>query len=169
MSATSGEGGESSATASDRDNKTDSTAVGEEKKTYHGSVVGRRRNDNLFSATDEMGLCLVGSGKNTGGLDDIVSTSFTPLDVLGLHGRVDGDGVAVDNELAVLGLDGALEAAVCGVVLCEVDHVVEVDEGVVDCDDLDLWLLQRRAEDDAANATVTVDADLDDHCEVSVR
>ena len=41
----------------------------------------------------------------------------------------DRDGLALDPELAGLGLDGALEAAVDGVVLEHVDHVLKVDEG----------------------------------------
>ena len=72
---------------------------------------------------------LVDGGENTGRLDDVVGADRSPVDV----GRVllleDGDGLALDEELAVLGLDGALEATVDGIVLEHVDHVLKVDEG----------------------------------------
>ena len=76
------------------------------------------------------GICaLVDGGEDTSGLDDVLSTDASPVDV----GRVllleDGDGLALDPELAVLGLDGALVAAMYGVVLEHVDHVLKVDEG----------------------------------------
>ncbi len=63
-----------------------------------------------------MGGGLVDGGEDTGGLDNVVSTSLTPGD----GGRVtlgeDLDGLAVDDELAVLGGDVALEDTVGGVV-----------------------------------------------------
>ena len=72
---------------------------------------------------------LVDGGENTGGLDDVVGADRSPVDV----GRVllleDGDRLALNEELTVLGLDGALEATVGGVVFQHVDHVFKVDEG----------------------------------------
>ncbi len=76
-----------------------------------------------------MSLGLVSGGENTSGLDNVVSTSFAPLDFFGVSGRVDSDGVSVDNELAILGLDGALEATVSGVILGKVDPVVVSKNG----------------------------------------
>lgn len=46
--------------------------------------------------------------------------------------------LSVDDKLAVLGRDFALEDTVGGVVLEHVDHVVEIDEGIVDGDDVDV-------------------------------
>jgi hypothetical protein len=44
--------------------------------------------------------------------------------------------------------------------------VVSLNEGVVDSDDLDVGVLDGVAENDTANATEAVDADLDgSHCE----
>ena len=68
-----------------------------------------------------------------GGLDDVVGASGAPLDVGGVLLSEDSDSVAVDDELAVLHLDGALVAAVDGVVLEHVDHVVKGDEGACGC------------------------------------
>ena len=74
---------------------------------------------------------LVDGGEDTGGLDDVLSTDGSPVDVGGITLLEDGDGLALDPELAILGLDGALEAAVNGIVLEHVDHVLKVDEGTV--------------------------------------
>lgn len=78
---------------------------------------------------------------------------MTPRNVRGIPLGIDGDGIAVDNEFAILGLDGTLEAAVGRIVLKHVclyggkydfmscllefnlegrpHHIFEVDEGAV--------------------------------------
>lgn len=55
------------------------------------------------------------------GLDDVLSTGACPRDVGGVALGEDGDGLAVDDELAVGLLDGSLEASVDGIVLEHVD------------------------------------------------
>jgi hypothetical protein len=44
----------------------------------------------------------------------------------------DGDGLPVDDKLPTIILDFAVEFAMGGVILEHLDHVVEVNEGVVD-------------------------------------
>ena len=99
-----------------------------------------------------MYICvLVNGGEDTSGLDDVVSANGTPRDVRGVLLGEDRDGLALNDELAILGLDGTLVASVDGVVLEHVDlfqgisvrlraaigdravtyHVVKVDEGAV--------------------------------------
>jgi hypothetical protein len=60
------------------------------------------------------------------------------------------DGLAVDDELVTLVVDRARVAAVHGVVLEHVLHVVGRDERVVDRDDLDVREARERAHDQAA-------------------
>ena len=72
---------------------------------------------------------LVDGGEDTSGLDDVLGTDGSPGDVGGVTLGKDLDGLSLDPELAILGLDGALEAAVNGIVLEHVDHVLKVDEG----------------------------------------
>jgi hypothetical protein len=48
----------------------------------------------------------------------------------------DGDGLSVDDKLSILSLDCAIKFAMGRVILEEVDHVVEVNEGVVDGNNL---------------------------------
>ena len=80
----------------------------------------------------EGAICaLFGSGEDTSGLDDVLGTDGSPGDVGGVTLGKDLDGLSLDPELAILGLDGALEATVDGVVLEHVDHVVKIDEGAI--------------------------------------
>lgn len=95
----------------------------------HGGVGRRSRDDDLLGTTLEVERGLLNGGEDTGGLDDVVGARLAPWDGSGVTLTVDGDGLAVDDELAVLGLNGALEAAVGRVVLEHVNHVVKVDEG----------------------------------------
>ena len=46
--------------------------------------------------------------------------------------------LSVDNELSILSRNVTLEDAVGGVVFEHVDHVVKIDEGIVDGNDVDV-------------------------------
>jgi hypothetical protein len=59
-----------------------------------------------------VGAGSVGGGEDTGRLDNVLGAGLSPLDVGSVTLAEDGDGLAVDVELAVLGGDVALEAAV---------------------------------------------------------
>lgn len=121
----------------------------------HGSVSRRGRDDDLLGATDQVGLGLLGGGEDTSGFNDIGSFILGPWDLSRVAFGVDGDSLAINDELAILGLNGALVTAVGGVVLEHVDHVFQVDEGVVDGNNLDIGVLERGTEDNAANTTET--------------
>lgn len=113
----------------------------------HGSVRRRGRDNDLLRTTLQVGrgpieghvryksstegaICaLFGSGEDTSGLDDVLSTNGGPVDVGGVLLLEDRDSLALNPELAILGLDATLEAAVDGIVLEHVDHVLKVDEG----------------------------------------
>ena len=103
-------------------------------------------------------LSYLDGGEDPGRLHHIVHATLAPRDLRGIALREHGDLVAVDDQLAVLGFDGAVEAAVRRVVLEHVDHVVEGHEGVVDGDHVDA-LGERGAEHDAPDATESVDSD----------
>ena len=79
------------------------------------------RDDDLLGATLKMGLGLLRGGEDTSGLDDVVSADGAPWDGGGVLLSEDGDGLAVNDELAVDSGDVTLEAAVDGVVLEHVD------------------------------------------------
>ena len=114
---------------------------------------------------------LFGSGEDTSGLDDVLGADGSPGDVGGVTLGKDLDGLSLDPELAILGLDGALEATVDGVVLEHVDHVVEGDEwtkqnsawgpvenetrqSLIDGDDIYVAVAKCVAEHDTADTTL---------------
>jgi len=71
--------------------------------------------------------------------------------------------VTIDNELAIPGLNSSLEAAVDGVILEHVDHIFQVDKGVINSHNRDTIVEERIAQNDTADTTETVDSDFDDH------
>jgi len=66
-------------------------------------------------------VVLVNGGEDTGGLDDVISTDGAPTDVGGIPLGENGDGLALNPELTILGLDGSLESSVDRIVLEHVD------------------------------------------------
>ena len=127
-------------------------------------VLGGGGDDDLLGAALQVGLALFGGGKNAGGLYDIVSAYLAPRNFSGVHQVKDFDRVTVYRELFVLDLHGAVEAAVDGVVLGHVNHVVTVDGGIVDRNHLVLFrLLHCGAEYQSADTAESVDTDFDCH------
>jgi hypothetical protein len=61
---------------------------------------------------------------------------MTPFDISGISLLEDSDGLRVDDKLPILSLDCAIEFAMGGVILKQVEHVVEVNEEVVDGNNL---------------------------------
>jgi len=129
----------------------------------HWGISGRSGDDDLFSAALQMGRGLVDGCEDTSGLDNVISTDGAPRDAGGIPLGENGDGLALNPELTILGLYGSLESSVDGIVLEHVNHVVKIDEGIVDSDDIDVSDNESITEDDAANTTETVDSDFD-HC-----
>jgi len=101
---------------------------------------------------------LVLGGENTGGLYDVVSTSLAPGNGRWVLLAEDLNLVAIDNELSVCVVNISAEDAVYGVVLVHVDHVLEINERVIDGDDLDVLVQDSVPEYDTANSTETVDS-----------
>jgi hypothetical protein len=102
----------------------------------HGDISRRDGDDDPFGSTLQVGPSLLHGGEDTSRLHNILSTGLTPFDVNGVSLLEDGDGLPVDDKLPILGLDCAVEFAVGGIILEHVDHVVEVNEGVVDGNNL---------------------------------
>lgn len=59
-----------------------------------------------------MGACLLRRSEETGGFDDILGSGIGPLDICWVFLTMNSDGLVVDVQLAVLGDDATLEAAV---------------------------------------------------------
>ena len=111
-----------------------------------------------------MTLGLLLGEEQAGGLHHVLHAQLAPGDLLGVHLVKGLDLLAIDVELAVLGLGNAVKAAVDGVVLGHIGHVVGADKGVVHRDDLEgLGLGHRDAEHQSADAAEAIDANFDCH------
>lgn len=92
----------------------------------HGGVGGGSRDDNLLGAALQVGRGLLGGGEDTGGLDDVLGALLGPRDGGGVTLGVEGNLLAVDDQVLAGDLDLTLEETVGGVVL---EHV-GLDESV---------------------------------------
>ncbi len=138
----------------------------------HGGVVLRGSgHDDLLGASGEVSGSLGLVEEAAGGLADVVGADGAPRDLGGVSLSEDDDLVAIDDELAVLSLDGSGVSAVDRVVLELVDHVVEGHEGVVDGDNLDLGVSAAGAADESANTTETIDTNTSGgrHCNLQEK
>jgi hypothetical protein len=100
-------------------------------------VLRRRRQHDPLGAGLDVGARLRIIEEQPGRFDHVLGADVVPLEVRGVPLRGDADGLAVDDELAVLHVDRSLELAVGRVVLEHVGHVIDVDD-VVDPDDFDV-------------------------------
>ena len=126
----------------------------------HGSIGRRRRDDDLLGATLQVSPSLLHGSKDPSGLHHVLSTSITPLDVGGISLLEDGDGLSIDDELPILCLGCAVELAVGGIILEHVDHVVKVNEGVIDGDDVHIARIKSSPGDQAPDAAKSIHFDL---------
>jgi len=130
----------------------------------HWGIGRRSGDDDLLGTALQMGRGLFGGGENTSGLDDVISTDGAPRDLSGILLSENGDGFALDPELAILGLNGSLEPSVDGIILEHVDHVFKVNEGIVDSNHLDFSDDESITEDNTTDTTKTVDPDFYHRC-----
>ena len=130
-------------------------------------VLGGSRDDNLLSTLGVLGLkvecSLGGVAENTRGLANVLSAGIRPRNLTGIPAAEEGNLLTIHLERVGIVLNRALEATVDRVVLEHVCHVVRGHEGIVDSNDLNVLALECSAEDEAADASETVDADLDRH------
>ena len=111
-----------------------------------------------------MGAGLFIGQEKTGGFDDDFGADFVPLKIGGLFLSGQTDLLAVDDEVGAFHLDVAGEAAVHGIVAQHVSEILGFQK-VVDADDLDVVreVLDRRAENHAADAAEAIDTNFDCH------
>ena len=88
-----------------------------------------------------------------------------PFDVGRILLLEDGDGLSIDDKLPVLSLDCAFELAVSRIILEHVDHVVEVNERIIDGDNIHFVRVQSSPGDQGPSMAKSVHSDL--HCRVS--
>lgn len=106
-----------------------------------------------------MGGRLVNGGEHSGGLHHILGSSTGPVDVGRVALAEHGDLLAVHHQESALSRNGALETTVSRVEFKQVNHVVDIDEGIVDGHHGGA-LIDGGAEHQAADAAKSVDSDL---------
>mmetsp|Transcript_3343 Transcript_3343/g.10574 ORF Transcript_3343/g.10574 Transcript_3343/m.10574 type:complete len:382 (+) Transcript_3343:276-1421(+) len=87
-------------------------------------VLGRRGDNDLLGAARDVLQAVRGAEESAGGLADVLDANLAPWDLSRVTGGRERDGEAVDHEAVLVDLAGAREAAVHGVVLEEVLHVL---------------------------------------------
>ncbi|KAF3815804.1 hypothetical protein GH733_016238 [Mirounga leonina] len=126
----------------------------------HGGIGRRSRDDDPLGPALQVSPSFLHGGEDPSGLHNILSTSITPFDVGGISLLEDGDGLSIDDKLPVLSLDCAVEFAMGGVILKHVDHVVEVNERVIDGNNIHLARVKSSPGDQAPNTAKSVHSDL---------
>ena len=127
---------------------------------HGGAVLGGGGHDDVLGAGVDVALGRLLGEEQAGGLYHILSAHLAPGQVGGDLLAENGDFAAVDDDGIVGVVHGALETAMHGVVFEHIGHVVG-GEQVVDAHDFYVVMLQAGAENEAANAAESVDADLD--------
>ncbi|KAF3828726.1 hypothetical protein GH733_004632 [Mirounga leonina] len=126
----------------------------------HGGIGRRNRDDDPFGPTLQVSPNLLHGGEDPSGLHNTLSTSITPFDVGGISPLEDGDGLSIDDKLPVLSLDYAVEFTMGGIILEHEDHVVEVNEEVIDGDNIHFARVKSSPGDQGPNTAKSVHSDL---------
>ena len=117
----------------------------------HGGVSRGSRDDDPFGSPLQVSPNLLHGGEDTAGFHYILSTSIAPFDFGGISLLEDGDGASIDDKLPVLSLHGAMELAMGGIILEHVNHVVEVNKGVIDGNNIHFTRVKSSPGDQAPN------------------
>merc|ERR1719409_1603915 len=123
-------------------------------------VLGGRRDDDVLGAALDVLHAALGGGERAGRLADVVDANRGPRDLGRVAGGRERDRHAVDGEAVVGHLAGAGEAAVHGVVLEQVLHVLR-GHGRVDVLQHHRLTVHGNTHHLAADAAEAVDAKLD--------
>ncbi len=124
----------------------------------HRSVGRRSGDDDFLRAADKVSGRLFGRGVDTGRFGNVLGAATLPIDVGSRHLREDLDLVAVHDQHIVLfiGRDLTVELAMDRIIAKHIDHIVEIDERIVDTDNLDVFSAASSAEDQTTDPTKTV-------------
>jgi hypothetical protein len=122
----------------------------------HGSISRGGRDDDLLGTTLDMSTGSINGGEDTGGFDNVVGIDLTPSDLGRIALTKDFNGVTVNVELTILGLNFTLEATVNRVILEHIDHIFQRNERIVDGNNLNIGVGERCTKDNTTNTTKTL-------------
>ena len=117
---------------------------------------GRRRDDDFLGAGSDVLRRGVAIREEAGGLEHDVDAEVLPRQLRRIAQRQDLERVAVDRDRVVLGLDPGVQVAQDRVVFQQVRERCRAGQ-IVDGDEVDVLVAQRRAHDVAADSTEPVD------------
>jgi len=110
----------------------------------------------FFGSTVDVSCAFWDIGEYTSCFNNVFSSYFAPWNLGWVSFCEHSDLMTIDYQHAVFGLDFALEAAMSGIILEHVDHVVQWNEWIVDGYHLDAFG-QSSSEDYAPDTTESVD------------
>ena len=128
---------------------------------HRGIVLGRTGQHDDLCACIDVSLGFLGGEESTGALEDILNAHLAPRQLCGVAVADDGNTLAVYGDGAVVGLDGAVKAAVHGVVLYGVGQLSGGLIGSVDRNDLDIVRDDSCSENETTDAAETIDCYFD--------
>ena len=134
----------------------------------HGGVVlGGSRHNHVLGTGFDVGLSLFLGEEETGGLNNVFSAYFAPCDFFRVAASGNADGLAVDNEEALFEVivNSAVELAVHGVIFEHVGHVI-YGKKVVDGNYFDVIAFGRGTENEASDASETINTDFSHNCKL---
>lgn len=116
-------------------------------------------NDNLLGAAHKVERCAFLGGKHAGSLGNVFSAGFLPRNFFGILAGINLDRLAVNDQGLVLVVDGnlALVLAMHRVITEHINHVIQVDERVVDGNHIHLFVFHSGTENQTANTAESVD------------
>ena len=128
---------------------------------HRGVVLGGTGENDDLCAGVEVCLCLLSGEESAGAFEDVLNAHLAPGQLRGVAVADYCDALAVYGDGVVVILDGAVEAAMYGVVL---DGVCKLCGGLVRsvyCDDLDIVGNDARSERQTADASEAIDCNFD--------
>ena len=125
---------------------------------HRGVVLAGAGEDNDLGAGVQVGLGGFLGQELAGALENIVNAQIAPAELAGVAGVEQLNSLAVDDEVAVGDLDSAVEAAMDGVVLGGIGNLLGLLVRGVHGDYLDVVADNAGTEDQAADASETIDA-----------
>jgi len=138
-------------------------------------VAGGSRDNDLAGASLDVGLSLSLAGVEAGALQNDVDAQLAPGAILSILNCVDGDLLAVDDDVILASLNGVLvlanlaqERALCGVVLQQVSQHSGAGQ-IVDGDDFVTVSLEHLTESQTADTAKTIDSNFNSHSEILPR
>ena len=129
-----------------------------------GLILAGSRQDDLLGAAPEVTGGLFGGVIGAGGFNDVLCAAGAPGNQRRVRLAEDLDLVAVEHQIAADMLHRSVKVTKYGVILDLIDHVVDVCLAQVDAANIKLLRIFRQdAQDNAADASKTIDTDFDCH------